>query len=68
MAYQVDEIVKQENESVTREPIMVTIALNEYRSLIEENARLILDNTRLFDEKERLESECRRLLNGGERI
>lgn len=36
---------------------MVTIALEEYRSLVEENARLICDNQRANEENARIYAE-----------
>lgn len=59
MAIMVNSICKQEGETYNTEPIMVTITLEEYRSLVEENAKMLYENEKaiaqinsLFAEKE----------------
>lgn len=57
MAITADEVYKRNGEEHSEEPIMVTITLAEYRSLIEENARFQCDISRLNDIIYQLERE-----------
>ncbi len=64
MSMQVNIIHREKSENYSDEPIMVTITLEEYRSLVEENARLINDNqrateeiARVYAEKEKIETQ-----------
>lgn len=64
MALQINEIYKTQAESYSQEPIMVTVSLGEYRSLIEENTRLLCrielletETARLIDENLRLSKD-----------
>lgn len=43
MALQVNGIQKEVGDVKSGEPIMVTIALEEYRSLVQENTKLLCD-------------------------
>lgn len=61
MAFWVDRIEKDNGGVISNEPIMVTITLAEYRSLIEEN-------TRLNDEICNLRAENYELRNKNERM
>ena len=54
MALQVNGIQKEVGDVKSGEPIMVTIALEEYRSLIEENTRFLCDLERLYEDNDRL--------------
>lgn len=57
MALQVNEILTSNNEGYTQEPIMVTITLGEYRSLIEETTRQVVLLDKAQDEINRLQRE-----------
>ena len=49
MAIHIDEIRTLKGNEEIREQITVTIALEEYRCLVEENARLMCANERLHE-------------------
>lgn len=64
MPVMVNQIYKEKNENFTTEPIMVTIALEEYRELVsecqrlhDENVRLREETDRAFAEKEKIEQQ-----------
>lgn len=57
MAVMIDNVDKIKGEEHSNEPIMVTITLAEYRSLIEENARFQSDISRLNEVVYQLERE-----------
>lgn len=57
----VNMICKEYNGNISNEPIMVTIALEEYRSLIEDNARLNNDLCNSQSEYWRLNGEFEKL-------
>ena len=59
MALEINSIYKQGTDGFSEEPIMVTITLGEYRSLIEENTRQRCDLENAHHEIDRL------LRNGG---
>lgn len=70
MATQVNALYTEKGETYSTEPIVVTIALEEYRSLVEENERLKgqienLNNSinQISIEKERAERVSQRLLS-----
>ena len=57
MALQINEIYTSKGEGYTQEPIMVTITLGEYRSLIEETTRQNELLCKAQDEINRLQRE-----------
>lgn len=61
MALQVNGIQKEVGDVTSGEPIMVTITLEEYRSLIEENTRLLCDLERLTKDLDGLVTDNTRL-------
>ena len=61
MPMYVNQIITRNDEHEKTEPITVTIALEEYRSLIEENTRLIWDNQRLCDSLYQMEQQLKEL-------
>lgn len=54
---QINFIHKENNETFSDEPIMVTIALEEYRSLVEENTRLLFENMNIQNDISKLWAE-----------
>ena len=67
MPAMVNQIYKEKNENFTTEPIMVTIALEEYRDLVSECQRLQDENVRLREETDRAFAEKERIKEQWER-
>ena len=64
MPIMVNQINEEKSENFTTKPIMVTIALEEYRDLVsecqrlqDENARLREETDRAFSEKEKIQEQ-----------
>lgn len=67
MAAMVNQINEEKNENFTTKPIMVTISLEEYRSLVSECQRLEDENVRLREETDRAFAEKEKIKEQWER-
>ena len=66
MAIEINMKFKEENgQIVSSEPLVVTIALEEYRSLLQEVKRLEYENLKAFETIDFLQAEHQKLLNRG---
>ena len=61
MPMSIDAIITRNDEHEKVEPITVTITLEEYRSLIGENARLNYENQRLCDNLYEMQQKLKEL-------
>ena len=67
MPIMVNQIYEEKNENFTAKPIVVTIALEEYRDLVSECQRLNDENVRLREETERAFAEKEKIQEQWER-